>query len=227
MPRKLLALMAIMGLSILSTGCSSVLNTAGTDEFSCLPGTPSATCRTPTAIYKSTNGTPPIAETDQPVEWAKLIKPTSGDVAAESAPMPATSADESSTRGAATAPQKGAIPGLNAQTLGLAGIATVRGLPVREPAQVMRIWIAPWRDKADDLHYPSYLFTEIQARRWSIGVQEFAGQGLVVPHKNFASAGPQRPIASAAEQAPKASAQPATPEADADGSSPADLQLPN
>lgn len=223
-----LGLFSLAALALaMTTGCSTVLNTAGTDEFSCKPGEPKATCRTPTAIYKSTHGTPPVAETDAPVSWDKLIKPMSGDLVSEgsrSREQAGADFQRTSTR-AVEASSKGGIPGLNAQTLGLAG-ATVNGRPVREAAQVMRIWIAPWIDKNDDLHYPSYLFTEVQPRRWTFGKPEFAGRGVVVPHKDFASAGPQRPIASAAEQAPRA-AQPATPEAYAEGSSPADLQLPN
>jgi hypothetical protein len=40
----------------------------------------------------------------------------------------------------------------------------------RAPAQVMRIWIAPWEDSRGDLHAPGYLYTEILPRRWRIGV---------------------------------------------------------
>ena len=40
--------------------------------------------------------------------------------------------------------------------------------PYRVPAQVMRIWMAPWEDAAGDLHMPSYVFTEVKSRRWSV-----------------------------------------------------------
>lgn len=63
-------------------------------------------------------------------------------------------------------------------------IAGVSGpLPIREPARVMRIWVAPWTDKNDDLYWPSYLFTEIQPRRWSVGKPEFVGVNPVIPHR--------------------------------------------
>ncbi len=39
----------------------------------------------------------------------------------------------------------------------------------RMPAQVMRIWIAPWTDERGDLHRPSHIYTEIVARRWAVG----------------------------------------------------------
>jgi len=42
-------------------------------------------------------------------------------------------------------------------------------LPVLKPAEVVRIWIAPWVDKKGDLHMPGYVFSEITPRRWEFG----------------------------------------------------------
>lgn len=39
----------------------------------------------------------------------------------------------------------------------------------RLPAQVMRIWFAPWTDERGDLHKPSHVYTEIAGRRWAVG----------------------------------------------------------
>ena len=44
-------------------------------------------------------------------------------------------------------------------------------VPLRSPARVMRIWIAPWEDSRGDLHAPGYLYTEIDPRRWTLGAQ--------------------------------------------------------
>ena len=44
-------------------------------------------------------------------------------------------------------------------------------LPIRTPANVMRIWIAPWEDKDGDLIASGYVFTEIEPRRWQIGMR--------------------------------------------------------
>jgi conjugal transfer pilus assembly protein TraV len=41
--------------------------------------------------------------------------------------------------------------------------------PIRTPAQVMRIWIAPWEDAEGDLMVSNYIYTEIEPRRWMIG----------------------------------------------------------
>ena len=41
--------------------------------------------------------------------------------------------------------------------------------PIRTPAQVMRIWIAPWEDSEGDLMVSNYVYTEVEPRRWMIG----------------------------------------------------------
>ncbi|WPL15731.1 conjugal transfer protein TraV [Thiorhodovibrio winogradskyi] len=40
--------------------------------------------------------------------------------------------------------------------------------PTRGPAQVLRIWIAPWEDSAGNLHGASHVFTEVVPRRWQL-----------------------------------------------------------
>jgi conjugal transfer pilus assembly protein TraV len=42
-------------------------------------------------------------------------------------------------------------------------------VPLRIPAQIMRIWFAPWEDASGDLHVGTITFTEIVPRRWAIG----------------------------------------------------------
>lgn len=41
--------------------------------------------------------------------------------------------------------------------------------PVRTPSKVMRVWIAPWVDRSDNLHAGGYLFAEIEKRTWTLG----------------------------------------------------------
>ena len=42
-------------------------------------------------------------------------------------------------------------------------------VPIRTPAQVMRIWVAPYEDTNGDLIMTGYVYTEIEPRRWVIG----------------------------------------------------------
>jgi len=53
--------------------------------------------------------------------------------------------------------------------------------PVLEPARVMRVWIAPWVDEAQSLHWPSYVFTEVTPRKWSYGNNDFSTSRQLVP----------------------------------------------
>lgn len=39
-------------------------------------------------------------------------------------------------------------------------------VPVRTPAQIMRIWVAPYVDTNGDLVAPGFVYTEIEPRRW-------------------------------------------------------------
>ena len=43
-------------------------------------------------------------------------------------------------------------------------------VPIRTQAGVMRVWVAPWEDKNGDLHLASEVFTEIEPRRWEVGI---------------------------------------------------------
>ena len=45
-------------------------------------------------------------------------------------------------------------------------------VPVRTPAMVMRIWIAPYTDINGDLNAPGYVYTEIEARKWIVNPSE-------------------------------------------------------
>lgn len=42
-------------------------------------------------------------------------------------------------------------------------------VPIRTPAQVMRIWIAPYEDRNRDLHVPGLVYTDIEERKWLLG----------------------------------------------------------
>ena len=49
------------------------------------------------------------------------------------------------------------------------GQAPTAGTPLRSPAQVMRIWIAPWEDSDGDLHDQSYLYVVANPGHWELG----------------------------------------------------------
>lgn len=77
-------------------------------------------------------------------------------------------------------PSSVTVPGLPASQSGVP-------VPLRTQAVVMRTWIAPWKDKNDDLHWPSYIYTEIEGRKWAFGNQDFTGMSAVIPYKTSAA----------------------------------------
>jgi len=174
-----------LAIPVLLTGCASTFNPGGESSFSC-PGMPQGiVCKTPTAVYKSTNQMP--AETENDLPLGQHLGDKSSPPAGMTYVLP-KSLDAKSTSGSTT---------------GSGIVKTGKAKPVREAAQVMRIWIAEWTDKNDDLHYPGYLFTEIQPRRWSVGKSETSGRNMTVPFRAAAA-----PSGAPGKEQPAAAKQP-------------------
>lgn len=70
-------------------------------------------------------------------------------------------------------------------------------MPIREAPQVMRVWVAPYNDENDDLHWPSFVFTEITKRRWSIGETAAGETVTLTPMQVVSSAAPTEDQAAA------------------------------
>lgn len=136
------------------SGCSSIFNTAGSDEFAC-PGMPKGvSCKNPREIYDLTNKDP----------VGRGGKKSKGGTP---------------TYVFATKP--------NEQNLA--------PVPVLEQATAMRVWIAPWIDKNNDLHWPGLIFTQIQPKQWHFGDNTFDGIEPPVPHLMRESAAVLPPVA--------------------------------
>ncbi|WP_207461835.1 type IV conjugative transfer system lipoprotein TraV [Azospirillum sp. SYSU D00513] len=45
-------------------------------------------------------------------------------------------------------------------------------VPIRTPAVVMKVWVAPYSDGNGDLHMPGFVFTEIEPRKWQVGMPD-------------------------------------------------------
>lgn len=158
----------VMAAVALTAGCGSTFNTANESSFSC-PGMPQGiVCKTPIAVYQSTHEAPAPTESDLPFG-------------------PGTQASPAQVVRDLAASRVQARAELRTPTMASASLAT-GAKPVREPARVMRIWIAPWVDKNDDLNFPGYIFTEVKPRSWSMGRKEFAGEGVSVPYKALTAA---------------------------------------
>ncbi len=153
--------------SVVATGCS-VLNTAENADFAC-PGMPlGVTCKTPAAVYRSSNGDLPITDFDTPMGSKALA--SGGTTYPMSVPDP-----------------KSPVVVNDANTIGSAPGSVAKGpRPVREAAKVVRIWIAPWVDREDNLHLAQTQYTEVTPRTWTVGIEEIkSANGYVIPHAAF------------------------------------------
>ena len=43
------------------------------------------------------------------------------------------------------------------------------GMPILRPPRIARIWLAPWIDSNGDLYMESFIYTEIEGKKWVIG----------------------------------------------------------
>ena len=163
----LLCLPVLLGLA----ACGAV---PGTSTYSC--GLPEGvTCTSARNVYQLTNsGLPVTAMPGEPTALKASAAASAGAAAPIAAPGPSP----------ATAP---ALPGQSPsdgwQAIALrpedAGAAAV--LPLRTPAKVLRVWIAPWEDDAGRLHVPGYTYAEIEPRRWTIGGSEQSATARLQP----------------------------------------------
>lgn len=149
--------LAVIAASLALGGCASTFNTAGSSEFSC-PGMPNGVvCAAPFTAYEMTNGS--SAALDQQFADPEQQRKAGG--------VPAARLDAG-----------GGVLG--------AGVATALAgrlpQPIMEQAQVMRIWVAPWVDANNDVHWPSYIYTEIQPKRWRFGLPATRQSAGVIPH---------------------------------------------
>lgn len=141
---KYFQMLSVIGVLLLQSGCS--LN-IGKDEYSC-PGMPTGVqCMSARDVYAATNdGKVPRSMSPDEVEAKANANGGSLD----------TSGDSSGSGDAV-------IDNYVAPRL------PDRPIPIRTPAQVMRIWVAPWEDTNGDLIVTGFVYTEIEPRRWVIG----------------------------------------------------------
>lgn len=142
----------------LVVGCSSTMNTSANDEFACQE---SKNCPTPLEVYGGTNNSPiQVRNGRTPESWKPGASAKGEDKAAV------------------------ALENLRMDLVNLAPAARIDvaaappAKPLREPSQVMRIWVAPWVDQSDNLNWAGYIYTEVTTKRWAFGEQEVRHQGL-------------------------------------------------
>lgn len=156
MPRGALLVLAAVAL----TGCSSVLNTAGSSHFSCKGDN----CPTPFEVYDGSNGESQAVRMGRDRDSLKKDEHTPADTLREAN----VRMDLTAVRPASELLVQGA-PGAK---------------PLRQAAQVMRVWIAPWIDRNDNLNWPGYVYTDVTPKTWTFG-EESIRHGAAAPPASF------------------------------------------
>lgn len=120
-------------------------------EFGCAGMPEGVNCKTPKEVYAMTNGE----------DWRYLTDPEKAAAFREAQQRRANAPPVDTGR-------QMALPPGSAE-------------PVLEPAQTMRVWVSPWVDRNQDLHWPEVVFTEITPRRWSFGESPVRRNTMLVP----------------------------------------------
>lgn len=145
--------------SVLLTGCASTWN-VGESEFDCTGDPVDPSCMSARQVYNATNdGKSPISGFNY--KNNKMVKNTTDEE--DDIPGEYESAEEMIVKNY-VAPN---LPD--------------RPVPVRTPAKVMRIWVAPWEDKAGDLNTVGYIYTEIEPRKWVLGSKAYDSNVILRP----------------------------------------------
>jgi conjugal transfer pilus assembly protein TraV len=111
-------------------------------------------------------------------------------------------------QGGAPAPVEGAAQPVAAASAPAQPLPAADGpIPLRTPSRVMRIRLNYWEDEAGDLHVPGYIYTEVEPRRWQVGMPSAALAPALYPLR---AAVPRRP--EQRDRAERAERQPGAPE---------------
>lgn len=135
-------------------GCASMFS-VGSSEYGCKGMPEGVTCKSAREVYDITEADDYRAKLDAKQHGASEEKAVA--VAEEIAPQ-------------ATHDPSLAVP-----------LPARNPLPIRTQATVMRIWVAPWESADGDLNVPGYVYTEIEPRRWELGVSAPESQPTLRP----------------------------------------------
>lgn len=192
---SILKLAVVAGFALL-TGCSGMVN-IGASDFNC-PSPDGVQCKSAREIYGMTHdGAVPAPDTATKKRGFFSKKKTPAEVT-ESADVQqaTTSTNDNQTK------EGGKPPATETDTVVdnyVAPRLPDRPVPIRTPAHVMRIWVAPWEDTNGDLITNGYVYTEIEPRRWVVGKPESVGAPVLRPLQRI-QARPIQPPAGAAQQ---------------------------
>ena len=142
-------ILPLLCLVALTAGCSSTGS-----KFSC-PKPEGVTCLSARDVYHASLGT--STGRGRPAGNHEVIRdPSAGATLVQAPSSPAMMLDGDTLRfGNAFAPPMASQWAVQQEN------------PLRQPARVLRVWIAPWEDAQGNLHGGGYVYSEIEQRRWN------------------------------------------------------------
>ena len=102
-----------------------------------------------------------------------------GGSASESTPQAAVAPSAADPKASPASAASEATPGASA--------------PIRAPASVMRVWVAPWEDADGTLHGANHLYIEVLPRRWQLEGAVLPAAGVLQPLQLVERSQPDRP----------------------------------
>ncbi len=164
--------LAFFAMAASMTGCS-YLN-VGENDFSCPGKGKGVSCASSREMYEATNNGQiprPVSkdEVEEMAERGQKISTVKG--VEDDRVVLQTDASGKPLNTEYTRDEKGRIVSVTERIEDnyIAPALPNKPIPIRTPAVVMRIWIAPWEDAKGDLNYTGLVYTEIEPRRWVVG----------------------------------------------------------
>lgn len=154
--KKVLPFTLLAG-SALLTGCASSMG-LGNSEFGCSGYPAGVQCMSTKDMYALTEQ-PGAVTAEQAIEYQQQTGKHPMDESSEHDEEPLPSA-----------PSNLSEPHLLSQSP-----ISDKAVPIRTRSKVMRIWVAPWESGDGDLQVSGLVFTELEERRWNIGVPHEKG----------------------------------------------------
>jgi len=151
--RRINSVTAVL-LSALITGCANM--GLGEKQYACAGRPDGFTCKSALEVYELTDRDG--WQTAVEAERESNLEGRGARLEASATPPIAVAAD------------RPALPEMN-----------TGAIPLRTPARVLRIWIAPWEDDGGDLHMPGLVYTEVESRRWQVGLSEPSERDAIRP----------------------------------------------
>lgn len=149
----------LVGAAVSVAGCAEF--GIGKSEYSCPGIIGGVACVSARDVYQATDDRDSLRGDPTAPKESEASKGAGGDVAA-STPAAAAELQQASFR-----PVVPVMPD--------------NPVPYRKPAVVMRIWVAPWEDAVGDLHMPGTVFTEVEGRKWQLGLENADVETVATP----------------------------------------------